>query len=47
MTKATDEEGKVVFKDLPVGQYLIEVEGNAEYQSAAKVVSLVNEEEED
>lgn len=33
MTKATDEEGKVIFKDLPVGKYMIEVEGNAEYQS--------------
>ena len=31
MDKPTDDEGKVVFKDLPVGQYLIEVEGAGEF----------------
>ena len=44
MDKTTDEEGKVVFKDLPVGQYVIEVEGNMDYQQSVKTISLVNEE---
>ena len=30
--KTTDEEGKVRFSKLPIGKYLIEVEGNGEFQ---------------
>lgn len=32
---------------MPIGQYVIEVTGNAEFQSATKVVNLINEEEKD
>jgi hypothetical protein len=32
---------------VPIGQYVLEVKGNSEFQSSTKVINLVNEEEED
>ena len=32
---------------MPIGQYEIEVIGNAEFQSATKVINLINEEDRD
>jgi hypothetical protein len=45
--KNTDANGRVIFTDLPIGQYVVEVKGNSEYQPSTKVINLVNEEDED
>ena len=43
----TDATGSVAFQNLPIGRYLVEIEGNAEYLPTSKIVSLINEEEND
>jgi cobyric acid synthase len=45
LSKKTNEEGKVVFDQLPVGQYHIEVKGTDFYLPTEKMLSVVNEEE--
>lgn len=36
-----------MFTNLPIGQYEIEIAGNAEFQSSTKIVNLINEEDRD
>lgn len=45
LSRKTNEEGKVVFDQLPVGQYHIEVKGTDFYLPTEKMLSVVNEEE--
>ena len=45
--KVTNDQGQVLFTNLPIGQYVIEVTGNEEFQSTTKVVNILNEEEKD
>jgi hypothetical protein len=43
-TKTTDEAGKVILVNLPVGLYEIEVEGNSAFQHSLKTINIINEE---
>jgi hypothetical protein len=43
----TNEEGVAVYKNIPVGKYVVEVEGNHDFQQSVKVVNILNEEDND
>ncbi len=43
----TNEEGVATYKNIPVGKYIIEVEGNQDFQQSVKVVNILNEEDND
>lgn len=45
LNKKTNEEGKVAFDQLPIGQYHLEVKGTDFYLPTQKELTIVNEEE--
>ena len=45
LNKKTNEEGKVIFEQLPIGQYHLEVKGTDFYLQTEKVLNIVNEED--
>lgn len=42
-----DASGKIVFNNIPIGQYEIEVKGNEEFNGMLKSYNIVNEEDKD
>jgi hypothetical protein len=45
LNRKTNEEGKVVFEHLPIGQYHLEVKGTDFFLPSEKILNIVNEEE--
>ncbi len=43
----TTSDGITKFRNLPSGRYIVEVQGNEMYQSAYKVITVLNEEDND
>jgi hypothetical protein len=46
-SQKTNDDGVVLYKNIPVGKYIIEVEGNQDFQQSVKVVNILNEEDND
>ena len=45
--KLSNAEGQVLFQNVAIGKYAIEIEGTDEYLPTSKQINLINDEEQD